>query len=53
MKQRTSSASLLKIDHINIVVTDSPAAKKFFLDLGFSIVHEGTLTGGWVDAVTH
>ncbi len=52
MKQRTSSASLLKIDHINIVVTDLPAAKKFFLDLGFSIVHEGTLTGGWVDAVT-
>lgn len=43
---------LKKIDHINIVVKDLYAAKKFFLDLGFNVLHEGSLTGTWMDAVT-
>jgi catechol 2,3-dioxygenase-like lactoylglutathione lyase family enzyme len=44
---------LKKIDHINIVVKDLYAAKKFFLDLGFKIIHEGTLTGSWIDTITN
>jgi catechol 2,3-dioxygenase-like lactoylglutathione lyase family enzyme len=43
---------LKKIDHINIVVRDLYAAKKFFLELGFTVVHEGTLTGSWIDTIT-
>lgn len=43
---------LKKIDHINIVVKDLYAVKTFFLDLGFKVLHEGELTGTWVDNVT-
>ena len=43
---------LRKIDHINIVVNDLYAAKKFFTELGFQVLHEGDLTGVWIDKVT-
>lgn len=42
-----------KIDHINIVVRDLYAAKKFFLELGFTVLHEGSLTGIWIDSITN
>ena len=43
---------LKKIDHINIVVKDLPTCKNFFLELGFQLIHEGKLSGDWVDSVT-
>jgi catechol 2,3-dioxygenase-like lactoylglutathione lyase family enzyme len=41
-----------KIDHINIVVRDLEGAKKFFLQFGFTIAHEGELSGKWIDTLT-
>jgi catechol 2,3-dioxygenase-like lactoylglutathione lyase family enzyme len=38
-----------KIDHINVVVKDLEKAKRFFLDLGFFLQHEGVLEGEWID----
>jgi catechol 2,3-dioxygenase-like lactoylglutathione lyase family enzyme len=43
---------LKKIDHINIVVKDLYGAKKFFLDLGFNVIHEGPLSGIAIEKVT-
>ena len=43
---------LKKIDHINIVVEDLHAAKKFFIDLEFKLTNEGPLTGVWIDKIT-
>lgn len=40
-----------KIDHINIVVHDLQAAKKFFLDFGFIVVAESKLEGEWIDTM--
>lgn len=42
---------LTTIDHINIVVCDLERAKSFFLDLGFSLEHEGDLEGAWISSV--
>lgn len=42
----------MHIDHINICVKDLPAAKAFFLDLGFVVNKEGALEGAWMDKVT-
>ena len=53
MKQQASSAALRKIDHVTIVVKDLYAAKKFFLDLGLRVIHEGSLTGVWIDKITN
>jgi catechol 2,3-dioxygenase-like lactoylglutathione lyase family enzyme len=44
---------LKKIDHINVVVQNLIEAKKFFVDLGFDVTHEGVLTGVWIDKVTN
>jgi catechol 2,3-dioxygenase-like lactoylglutathione lyase family enzyme len=41
--------SFKKIDHINVVVRDLDAAKRFFLDLGFVVMKEGELEGEWID----
>lgn len=43
--------SFKKIDHINIVVKNFEEAKKFFLMLGFSIIHHDNLEGEWIDKV--
>jgi catechol 2,3-dioxygenase-like lactoylglutathione lyase family enzyme len=42
---------LLKIDHVGIVFNDLPAARAFFLDLGFEVQGEAALEGGWLDRV--
>jgi catechol 2,3-dioxygenase-like lactoylglutathione lyase family enzyme len=42
-----------KIDHINIVVKDLEKAKKFFLNLGFTVQQEGMLVGEWLDRLTN
>jgi catechol 2,3-dioxygenase-like lactoylglutathione lyase family enzyme len=47
----TQAYTLKKIDHINIVVQDLESAKNFFLNLGFTVVRQGTLEGEWVDRV--
>lgn len=46
------TTSFKKIDHINIVVKDLENAKKFFVELGFTVQHEGKLEGKWIDTIT-
>jgi len=40
------------IDHVGINVEDLEAAKKFFTDLGFTVVGEAAMEGELVDRVT-
>lgn len=40
-----------KLDHVGIVVEDLPAAKAFFLDLGFEVQGEGGLEGALLENV--
>ena len=40
-----------KMDHVGIVVNDLPAAKAFFLDLGFESQGEGEAEGAWLDTI--
>ncbi|NQT61154.1 MAG: VOC family protein [Bacteroidetes bacterium] len=40
------------IHHINIVVKDLEISRNFFQLFGFSIVHEKTIQGDWLDNVT-
>ncbi len=40
-----------RIDHIDIVVNDLPAAKAFFVDLGLEVDGEAELEGEWVDRI--
>ncbi len=41
---------ILKIDHINISVTNLEESQKFFTNLfGFEIEHQGELSGSWLD----
>lgn len=44
--------SFKRIDHINIVVKDIENAKKFFVELGFTVNIETTLEGEWIDKLT-
>lgn len=46
------TTSFKKIDHINIVVKNLDAAKKFFLLFGFTVQKEGVLEGKWIETVT-
>ncbi len=41
-----------KIDHINIVVSNLEETKNFFLNFGFIVQREGTLTGEWIDTLS-
>lgn len=43
----------MKIDHINIVVTDLKKAVDFFFLLGFQIKNQGKLQGKWIDEVVN
>ena len=40
-----------KMDHVGIVVNDLPAAKAFFLGLGFESQGEGEAEGAWLDTI--
>src|SRR5687768_16814851 len=42
---------LHRIDHVGIIVNDLPAAKAFFLDLGFEMMGEGKVEGEWVERI--
>jgi catechol 2,3-dioxygenase-like lactoylglutathione lyase family enzyme len=39
------------IDHINLVVSDLEKAKEFFESFGFTVEHEGDLSGGWISEI--
>lgn len=43
--------TLLKMEHVGIVVDDLPTAKEFFLDLGLRLQGEGPVEGRWVDRI--
>lgn len=43
---------MLGIHHINIVVTDLKKTSDFFQLFGFTIIHEKSLKGEWIDKVT-
>ncbi len=40
------------IHHINIVVADLEKSRDFFKLFGFTVVHEKTIQGDWLDRVT-
>lgn len=40
-----------RIDHLGINVSDLPAAKAFFLDLGLEVLGEGEVEGEWVERI--
>ena len=40
-----------RIDHVGINVNDLPAAKKFFLDLGFEVMGQQTMEGDWLGQI--
>lgn len=39
------------VDHVGIVVQDLEAAKKFFVDLGFTVTAEMPIQGEWVERI--
>lgn len=42
----------MKIDHINIVVSNIEKAEEFFVDLGFEPRKEAELEGDWINKLT-
>ena len=40
-----------RIDHVGINVEDLPAAKAFFLELGFVVMGEQVVEGEWVERI--
>jgi catechol 2,3-dioxygenase-like lactoylglutathione lyase family enzyme len=42
---------LRRIDHVGIIVNDLPAAKAFFLALGFEMMGEGIVEGEWAERI--
>ncbi len=43
--------TILRMDHVGIVVDDLAAATEFFVALGLELQGEGTVAGRWVDRV--
>jgi catechol 2,3-dioxygenase-like lactoylglutathione lyase family enzyme len=43
--------TILRMDHVGVVVDDLAAATAFFLDLGLSVQGEGAVEGSWVDRI--
>ncbi len=43
--------TILRMDHVGIVVDDIAAATAFFVELGLELQGEGPVEGGWVDRV--
>ncbi len=44
-------ATILRMDHVGVVVDDLAAAIAFFVDLGLELQGEATVEGPWVDRV--
>ncbi len=44
-------STLLRMDNVGIVVSDTKAAIAFFAELGLEVVGEATVEGQWVDSV--
>jgi catechol 2,3-dioxygenase-like lactoylglutathione lyase family enzyme len=49
---KTAGEKPVGIHHINIVVTDLGESGDFFKLFGFTVVHEKTIHGDWLDRVT-
>jgi catechol 2,3-dioxygenase-like lactoylglutathione lyase family enzyme len=43
--------TIQRMHHVGIVVDDLPGATAFFVELGFKLLGEGSVGGGWVDRV--
>ena len=43
--------TLLRMDHVGVVVDDLPAAIAFFTELGLELKGEAQVEGHWVDCV--
>ena len=43
--------TIQRMDHVGVVVDDIEAASNFFVDLGFTLVGEGTVDGPWVERI--
>jgi catechol 2,3-dioxygenase-like lactoylglutathione lyase family enzyme len=43
--------TIVRMDHVGIVVDDLPAATAFFLELGLALQGQGPVEGSWVDRV--
>ena len=43
--------TLLRMDHVSVVVDDLEAATAFFVELGMEVAGEGLVEGPWVDQV--
>jgi catechol 2,3-dioxygenase-like lactoylglutathione lyase family enzyme len=43
--------TIQKMDHVGIIVDDLPAAKAFFVDLGFEVHEEDEVAGEWVERI--
>jgi catechol 2,3-dioxygenase-like lactoylglutathione lyase family enzyme len=43
--------TIQRMDHVGVVVDDIAAASRFFVDLGFTLVGEGTVDGPWVERI--
>ena len=43
--------TILRMEHVGIVVEDLEAATAFFVELGLKVQGEGQVEGGWVDRV--
>ncbi|WP_026691920.1 VOC family protein [Peribacillus kribbensis] len=40
-----------RIDHVGVIVNDLSAAKKFFLDLGLTLLGEAEVKGEWAERI--
>ncbi|HEV2004967.1 MAG TPA: VOC family protein, partial [Candidatus Limnocylindrales bacterium] len=43
--------TILRMDHVGIVVEDLAAATAFFVELGLKLQGQGAVDGGWVDRI--
>ena len=43
--------TVLRMDHVGVIVGDLAAAIEFFVELGLELEGEATVEGGWVDRV--
>ena len=43
--------TILRMDHVSVVVDDLEAAKAFFVELGMEVENEAPIEGPWVDRV--
>jgi catechol 2,3-dioxygenase-like lactoylglutathione lyase family enzyme len=51
VQRRKRRFTLIKLDHVSIVVNDLEAAKAFFVELGMEMEGEAPIEGPWVDRI--